>query len=567
MMKTHLSRGALWAALALAASACDCGGTTSQRNPALEERATAVDFGSVQLGVEHQRTLVLYNAGNDSLNIASLEVDPPFGIVDEAPLSIGVGEERELTVTFLPTVKDKRELGSLRISSDDPERPTVRVSLSGTGIQAVATATPNPLAFGDVWVGENKTVTVTINNGGSNELTVVDAQLLDTTPDSVTADLGPLRQNIPAGGQTQASVRFAPTQIGESLPGGIRLELLPEQGGELVVPFSGRGVRAVPRLCFRLGGSGMETCTDPNAAMGVGNSLNIALPPLCDAKVSPPDSGFDPCQGTPYQLQGQFYVKNEGNAEVAYSMKYTATVDKSCDGGVQALPDFQFSNAPSPGSNTWNVPTVSLGPMDEAAPVDAVYTATAECENEASDQAQIVWTRQGDLRQPNVLFATLTGQSKLPHAVTANQAFTSGMHGSSVGFLGAANQGIAEFAVTDVQLKWIVAPEPAGSCAPTDGGNLQTCNGFENDPLSWCSMFAWHADAGNPNDRPLEQRVIPVSSGAGIGSREIGRLVFSPNPSTSPPPNQQAVCVYAVVGTTDPFRQTIISQVKGTYSP
>lgn len=566
-MNTILSRGALFAALVLAASACRCDTQTQQRNPSIEERESSVDFGHVQLAIEHTHTLVIYNAGADSLNISELDVsNGVFGVVEEAPLSVGVGEELELTLTFTPTAKDKRETGTLRISSDDPERPVVRINLSGTGVQAVATATPNPIAFGDVWVGENKSVTVTVRNGGTNTLTVIGAEFTAETPDAVSGDLSPLRQDIPAGGEAKATVRFEPTAMSESVPGAIRMELLQEQGGELVIPFSGRGVRAVPRLCFQLEGTGFETCTDPNAQAGTGNSLNVALPPICDSLVSPPDAGFDPCKGSPYQLKGQVYVKNEGNAPVSYSMQYRAAVDKACDGGVPARPDFQFSNAPMPSAIQWMVPTTTLGPTSETAPVETVYTATAHCVDEASDQAQLIWTRQGDTRQPNVLLATLQGQSKLPHAVDSPITITTTPIPSSPNDFKPANHGNAEYLVTNVELRWLVAPTPAGSCASIDGGSpFASCNGFETDPQSWCSLFAW-APGENPNAKPEEERIIPVGTGGAAGSRSIGQIVYGPH-AGSPPPNQQAVCVYAVVHTTDPFHPQIISKIQGRHAP
>ncbi len=567
-MNTILSRAALFAALVLAAQACRCETGTTRRDPSIEERDSAVDFGHVQLGVEHTRTLVIYNAGTDSLNLAELDVsNSVFGVLEEAPLSVGVGQELELTVTFNPVAKDKRETGTLRISSDDPERPVVRINLSGTGVQAVATADPNPIAFGDVWVGESKTATVTIRNGGTNTLTVVGVEFTEDTPDTVSGDLAPLRKDIPAGGQAQATLRFDPKSMVESIPGAIRVELLQEQGGELVIPFSGRGVRAVPRLCFQLDGTGFETCTDPNAQMGTGNSLNIALPAICDSLVSPPDAEFDPCKGAPYQLKGQFYVKNEGNAPVSYSMQYRAAVDRACDGGVPALPDFQFSNAPMPSAIQWNVPTTELSPMSEAVPVETVYSATANCLDETSDQAQIIWTRQGDNRQPNVLLATLTGQSKLPHAAEAEVNInTTPIPSNPNRVEGAVNNGNADLLIESVELKWLVSPTPAGSCGPIDGGDpFVSCEGFETDPQSWCSLFTW-APGGNPNDKPLEDRIIPAATGSQAGKRQIGALIFGPH-AAAPPPNQQAVCVYMVATTSDPFHPEVISRIRGTYLP
>ncbi len=569
-MNPFFAKSVVLVALVLAASGCRCGGGLTQRYPSIEERETTIDFGQVQLDVEHQHTLVLYNGGAAALNIHTLEVDAPFGVVEEPPFFVDIGQELALTVTFLPTVKDKREVGSLRITSDDPERTTVRISLAGTGVQAVAVAEPSPLDFGEVWVGEHKSLTLRIRNQGTHELTVVDATFLDETPDSVSGDLSPLREPIPAGGHTEATLRFAPTAMRESLPGGIRLELLQEQGGELLVPFAGRGIRAVPRLCFKPEGSGLETCTDPNASMGVGNTLNVTLPPICDATVSPPDAGFDACEGAPYNLTGDFYVKNEGNAPVRYNMEYRAAgMSSACDGGPPLLPDFQFSNAPSPATLTWkegeSAPFIGLDPMDESGHVDVTYNATSNCISEASDQALVIWTRQGDARQPNTMLATFSGQSKLPSAQKDDRNFfeVELVPTTPQDFYGAVNAGIAPFAVTGVEFWQWVKPTPAESCLPPnpDDPLFISCAGFETDPNSWCSYWAWAPGDGDPMSRPLEQRVVPPAMGGESSRRIIGQVVFVPN---NEPPSQQTVCVYARVETTDPYRPVIFSRLAGS---
>lgn len=568
MMTAHArmlrpGRAATLLALSLTFAACRCNDGTARRFPEITVAPTLVDFGTQQVNLVHEQSLRITNNGAATLNISAFRTQPPFGVEDAAPLSIGAGEQRDITLTFEPTVADKRYTDTLVVVSDDPENPEVSVDLAGAGIGASATAMPATLAFGDVWVGEQKTLTLTIRNGGTNTLDVRGAQFLEGSPSTVTASLTPISEDIPAGGQTQTQVTFAPTEMSENMSGGIRLELDPLQGGELIVPFSGRGVRALPRLCFQLEGAPMETCTASNPTPAGGGNITVAFPPLCDALVNPPDAGPQTaCEGAPYSMNGRLYVRNEGNVPVQYSLQYkAATVTTSCDGGVLTQPDFAFSNAPDAGTLQWAVPTTQLPAMPgdpkpwETAPVTVTYSPTAECPDQASDQAQIFWTRQGDTRQPVILSAFLTGQSRLPDAVPHDVA-VQGQAGSHVPVHGADNRGIAEFQVTQVRLFEVVNPSPQAACTGPDAGPFQECDG--SNPSGYCSHWEW-ADGGNPN--LTAPHTIPVGADGGIGTVRIGTLVFAPSAGST---LNTPYCVYTVADTTDPFHPQIVSRVQGT---
>lgn len=558
-------RRALVSALLLVgvASGCRCDGNINQRSPIIDVAEERIDFGTVQINQEHIQELRVYNAGAASLNIAELRVNAPFGVKDEVPLTIGVGQEVLLQLTFTPVEHDKRVSGELVIASDDPDNPEVTVALLGAGTQGIASADPSPLVFGDVYVGDKKSLKLTIKNGGNDTLKVLGAQFLAETPPSVTADLSPIAQDVPAGSSTETMVTFSPTEMSETIPGGIKLELDPLQGGELSVTFEGRGVQAIPRLCFIPEGSAMETCTAANAGAGGPGHLDLQFPATCDSLIYPPDGGTNPCDGAPYSASGALYLKNEGNLPVQYSMQYKSKVEKSCDGGVPDRIDFQFSNAPSPDALTWDVATTQLPSMQsdpkpwETAPVTVTYSATAACPDEAADQAQVFWTRQDRPgKTPSFLTAFLNGRSRLPQAV-ANPVGASGKPNTQFPFIGVGNRGIAEFQVTKVELYEVVTgvTPPAGECHKLDAGYpLSPCD--HTNPISDCYQFGWAA-GGDPN--ATAPHTIPTAPDGGIGTAELGTLVFSADSSAN---QNQAYCVWAVIDTTDPFRPQVISEVK-----
>lgn len=554
------------AALLVAAfGACNCGTGTNRRFPEINADPLRVDFGTVQVGVTHDKQVRIYNSGAAVLQLSELRVSEPFAVKEEVPLTVSPGSELSLTVTFAPPTQDKRYNGTLVIVSDDPDQTELTVDLAGIGVSAQATANPDPVVFGDVWVGEQKTIPVTIHNAGSNELTVIKAEFLAETTPEISGDLAPISVNIPGGGDTVANITFKPTQMSNAIPGGIRLELDPNQGGELIIPFEGRGIRAVPRICFKLNGSAMETCTEANAGMGFGSNIDVQFPPLCDSVVSPPGSGNTAliCAGAPYELGGQFYVKNEGNVPVKYSMKYIAATRKSCDGGTPLESDFTFSNQPDAGI-TWTEATVQLpesatDPQPwESGHVSVKYAPTSHCPEEAADQARIEWTRQGDTRQPNALFAFLAGQSKLPRAEGHPVSHNAGGAETPMPINGADNLGTAAFQIDSVKLFEVVTGTPGDNCKGPDAGIFQECDYATAAPLSDCAQFNW-ADGGNPN--VTAPHIVPAADAGVATNQPIGTLVFGPNPGNPPQYNQQ-YCVYTVVETTDPYHPQVISKVE-----
>lgn len=569
--------------LSLALSACN-EERTSRRLPRLEvpgpdgAERSRLDFGTVQVNLVHVRELRLRNAGANVLTISALTAAEPFGTSQSAPLTIGPGEELALGVTFHPTVPNRRVTGSITLVSDDPERPSITLELSGQGIAAVAVATPNPIDFGDVYAGESAQVTVTLSNAGTNALEVLDARLTAETPSSVSGDLSPLRSQIAAGASASATLSFAPTQKLD-LAGALELQLDPLQGGVLSIPLQGRGVSSTPRVCFQFSGSGTESCSE---ASGATPSLSIRFPALCDAEVYA-DAGSATCAPGSSQHTGQLYLRNEGNQAVSYSMQYVSypyTKDR-CDAGYPARSDFEFSNAPSladggtPG--TYTEATTQLAAAAESSKVTVRYTARSRCAEETTDVSRVIWTRQGEplSHTPNSILVTFDGTSKLPEAVPADLSFGSSSQQIAVPlsltFYGVNNIGPAPLEVYSVEL-WEELfsadggnPSPGVGAVGPNGGLFLPCDA--GTPGGDCGRFQWEGtDGGNPNQyAPHTLAAAPNQSTP--TQTPLGRITFGPGGAGCDAGNcavpYQLHRIYAVTRTNDPYPGTTISKIQG----
>lgn len=555
------SRTSLLVALSLLAFAgCECGPQTRKRFPKIEvlddmgNARTMVEFGQTQLNFTGTKQLRVRNAGATDLTISKAEFDKNlFGITTPIPASIAVGEELQLVLTFKPTVADQRVTGQVTFTTDDPDKPTVVVSLAGTGVTATAVLQPTSINFGEVYLGESKTLMLSLTNAGSNELPVTAATLV--MADGVTANLMPLVKTLMGGETVTVSLTYAPTQA-QVLMGSVQI-VMPEGIGTKTVPVLGSGIRAIPKLCFKFDDSPFESCTDGTAGM----NLDVRFGSWCDGRVYPSDAGLR-CELDGGVIgdsrSGKMYVRNDGNTPVSYSMQVNAGTPSRCDGGASV--DFLFANAPATADGgtpaSWMVATTKL-PMQvmdpkpwETAPVAVVYRPRSACRGgDDSDLATVLWTRQGEpansMRRPSSMVATLTGASLLSEPVPNPVTFTGNSPlPQSVSLV--SNTGDGPMRLTGAEF-W---QSNDGGLVPTD-----RCASVVGGP---CQYFVW----STPPTFPvlLEGTNVP----GGRVNKVLGQIAYGfidDAGMPAVPPQEQRV--FVIVDTTDPYTPKVVVPVTG----
>lgn len=556
----------------VAGAGCSCGTQTTKREPQIEviddlgNARTLVDFGQVQVNVTGTQSVRIRNSGAGALTISAVTFSNPlFGLGTTPPVVVGVGEETQLPLTFTPTTPDLRETGTATIASDDPDEPTVTISVAGSGVTAVATVTPATLDFGEVYTTESKALTVTLTNSGSNDLAVSDARFTAAVPASVTADLTALVKTLKAGESASTTITFSPTTR-DAVSGALEI-VLPTELGTKTVPITAQGIQALPRLCFKWDDSPLEDCTDQALTF-----LPLHAGSFCDGRLYPPDGGQSPCVGldggrAPYTRAGRMYFRNEGNTPVTYTMQFQSQVSATCDGGSSI--DFLFANAPMQGDGgpqpSWmegnvKVPANVMDPKPwETAPVAVSYRARSACREDAADQARVLWTRQepqGTNRPPQTLILNLTGQSLLPRGVPQDVTMT-GTVTLTADFYGVGNAGDSPLEVRGITLwqpEFLVdggrGTTPYELCEPSSTGD--------------CRFFHWSTDGGDPN--LVLPRFLVGTPNTSVPTRQVlGKIQFGPAPDggISPQLNKE-YGVFAVIETNDPYLPQVIARVRGT---
>jgi hypothetical protein len=118
--------------------------------PDIELSVAELDFGEVSSGGAAERSFVLRNVGDAPLSVTSVTSDhAAFTVVGATSFSIGPAGSHEVTINYTASAEGEQR-GTIQISSDDPDEPTVSLSVVGRGKRCfVATA-----AYGSSLVGE-----------------------------------------------------------------------------------------------------------------------------------------------------------------------------------------------------------------------------------------------------------------------------------------------------------------------------------------------------------------------------------------------------------------------------
>lgn len=128
--------------------------------PDIDPETDSLDFDRTPLGDSTDRTFIIYNLGNQPLNIYDINIDNQyFSIVGDTAFTIPAYAQQSVIVRFNSAVKDEYD-NQLTILSNDPDEPDYIIQLN-----AIAFAV-NELHVGDLFAFSEDTATLnfTINN-------------------------------------------------------------------------------------------------------------------------------------------------------------------------------------------------------------------------------------------------------------------------------------------------------------------------------------------------------------------------------------------------------------------
>ena len=275
--------------------------------PQLGASPASVGFGNVTTGTTVTSSVTLTNAGGSDLNISVITLNgAEFGVGGiTTPRTISAGQSATINVSFSPTSTGSAS-GSLSINSNDPQSPAV-ISLTGTGTTSPVgrlALNPGSLAFGNVTVGSNSTLSSTVTNSGQ---ATVHISQVSSTGTGITASGLAAGSTIAAGQSAALQVRYGPAAAG-NLNGSVTI-VSDASASPTVLSLTGAGVSVTPPSA---------SITAPAAGSTVSGTVNVTASATASAGVA----------NVQFQLDGA----NVGAAETSGPYVYSWDTTKSSNG-------------------------------------------------------------------------------------------------------------------------------------------------------------------------------------------------------------------------------------------
>jgi photosystem II stability/assembly factor-like uncharacterized protein len=208
--------------------------------PGITITPNPIAFGDVTVNTSSTQNITIQNTGNGPLQISSISINGNGFTLQNAttPITVAAGANRTITVQFSPTATTNYA-GTITLAHNAGNGSST-ISLTGNGIvQATPSITidPNPLAFGDVATNTSSTQNITIQNSGTADLVISQANISGNgfTLQNVTTPI-----TIIAGESRTIAVQFLPT-VNTDYTATLTLTHN-ATGGSSIVMLTGKGV-------------------------------------------------------------------------------------------------------------------------------------------------------------------------------------------------------------------------------------------------------------------------------------------------------------------------------------
>src|SRR5258708_6200699 len=134
----------------------------------LSAAPATLNFGSVTVGSRAAQTVTLTNTGNSSVSVTAVGV--PAGFITSGPTTtLASSQTATFSVIFAPTSTGS-VTGNATVFSNASN--SVTIALTGSGVQAGLSVTPQSLSFGNVVVGTTNSQTISVSNQGTANLVI-----------------------------------------------------------------------------------------------------------------------------------------------------------------------------------------------------------------------------------------------------------------------------------------------------------------------------------------------------------------------------------------------------------
>lgn len=311
-------------------------------NPVIAVAPATLAFGTVQAGSSSALSLTVSNTGTSDLVVSGVSSSNPRFSPDLTSFTVGPGANRAVSVTFAPTAGGA-QTGTLTLTHN-ATGGTTSVSMTGTGASPAISLSPSSLAFGNVAVGANASLALTVSNPGTAVLNVTNITASDGqyVPDLTSF-------SVAAGGSQVVNVTFTPVATG-SQPASLSITHN-AAGSPTSVTLSGTGTSAsigLSPLALAFG----------SVVVGSSSSLALTITNTGGASLSVTNLTSNDGQFAP---DATSFTISAGGSRVV-NVAFTPTAGGSYTGTLSIAHSAMGSPATVPLSGTGTTPQISVSP-------------------------------------------------------------------------------------------------------------------------------------------------------------------------------------------------------------
>lgn len=540
----------LCCALALALSACDCGGPQTNKLEGELSFKSDLQFGVLAVNERVTLKATLQNVGGARVVVDAIEVGAPFEACIEhldgtctKDTELEVGQEASVAVTYAPTAANATDAENHRtdvvVVNDSPTRPRVQIHVVGHAVPLRLLVDPTGLEFGTLEVGDLKELSVRFENKGLTGIKLSNAAI-DSA--AFQADLTKVPALLDRGGAFTLPITYAP-QAGQEDAAALTLTTDVGSQAQVKVTLHGNGLLAQVSLCFGFEG-GAQTCL-PDAAGKLAGELDFGAL----------DLGVTRKASLTLKNAGNLPVELFGLANASGAQAVDSTAAKNPCGLSPALPDFTFT-PPKFGAKLPEDPTASEPNPPKEQAMQVAYSPRFNCPPQGSNAGDVadrgvISLKAGTSPKAPSFFVDLKGYSKVGLAQTDNVFWD--VRQPAPQDYKVFNTGQGPLQVSGVELVEADGYECAVGCA----GRPSCASSSKPE----CALFGWSA---GPNAVTLP--------GAAAGAKTeavVGKVTYTPGTlcGTSPDAGScfdtPTVRVCTRVSSDDPFRPKVCGELKG----
>ena len=185
--------------------------------PAVSFGPSPLAFGGQPVGTNTQLTETVTNTGTAPLDITEINAGGDYSAPSDTCVgnSVAAGSSCTIDVDFTPS-STGTDNGSLVLTDNAADSPQT-LQLTGSGTEAEAVLSPNPVSFGTVVTGSSEQEVLTVSNPGTATLNLTNATFSGAdSADFAFAGLtsGCSAPTVPPGASCGVEITFTPGGIG-----------------------------------------------------------------------------------------------------------------------------------------------------------------------------------------------------------------------------------------------------------------------------------------------------------------------------------------------------------------